>query len=54
MMGQTIPHFRIPDTPSQFPGLTNVSVELSPDGKEMVFVTPRLRSRLILLENIFK
>jgi len=39
---------------ARFPGLTNASLELSPDGKEMVFVTPRLSSRLILLENIFK
>ena len=39
---------------ARFPGLRNRSIELSPDGKEVVFVTPRLSSRLVLLENVFK
>jgi len=37
-----------------FPGLRNRGLDLSDDGKEVVFVTPRLSSRLVLLENIFK
>jgi hypothetical protein len=41
--------------PTRFPGLTNSgSVDVSPDGKEILFVTPRLSSRLILLENVFR
>ena len=40
--------------PATFPGLDNRSIDLSLDGKELVYVTPRLSSRLILLENLFK
>ncbi|HEY4643852.1 MAG TPA: protein kinase [Bacteroidota bacterium] len=37
-----------------FPGLRNRGLSLSEDGTEIVFVTPRLSSRLVLLENVFK
>jgi serine/threonine protein kinase len=37
-----------------FPGMRNGSLDLSTDGKEAVFVAPRLSSRLVLLENVFK
>jgi len=40
--------------PVRFPGLRNRSFEMSRDGKEVVYVTPRLSSRLVLLENVFK
>jgi hypothetical protein len=40
--------------PARFPGITNTSFDISPDGKELVFVTPRLSSRLILLEKVFR
>ncbi|MDP1675268.1 MAG: protein kinase [Bacteroidota bacterium] len=39
---------------AQFPGLRNGGFDLSKDGKELVFVAPRLSSRLVLLENVFK
>ncbi len=39
---------------ARFPGLRNRSIEISPDGKEVVFVTPRLSSRLVLLEKVFE
>jgi hypothetical protein len=39
---------------ARFPGLRNRSIEMSRDGKEVVFVTPRLSSRLVLLEKVFK
>jgi hypothetical protein len=40
--------------PGSFPGLTNRSINLSLDGKEIVYVAPRLSARLILVENLFK
>jgi Tol biopolymer transport system component len=40
--------------PARFVGLRNRSIEPSVDGKEVVFVAPRLSSRLVLLENVFK
>ena len=40
--------------PARFPGLRGRSIEISRDGKEVVFTTPRLSSRLILVENVFK
>ena len=40
--------------PARFPGITSRSIDLSYDGKTVVFVTPRLSSRLVLLENVFK
>jgi hypothetical protein len=40
--------------PARFVGLRNRSIEPSVDGREVVFVTPRLSSRLVLLENVFK
>lgn len=42
------------DLAARFSGLRNRSIEPSADGKEVVFVTPRLSSRLVLLENVFK
>ena len=39
---------------ARFPGLRNGGFDLSKDGKELVFVAPRLSSRLVLLENVFK
>lgn len=39
---------------ARFVGLRNRSIELSEDGNEVVFVAPRLSSRLVLLENVFK
>ncbi|MEX1138080.1 MAG: protein kinase [Bacteroidota bacterium] len=40
--------------PARFVGLRNRSIEPSYDGKEVVFVTPRLSSRLVMLENVFQ
>ena len=40
--------------PARFPGLRGRSIEISRDGKEVVFTTPRLSSRLIMVENVFK
>lgn len=40
--------------PARFPGLRGRSIEISRDGKDVVFTTPRLSSRLILVENVFK
>lgn len=40
--------------PARFSGLSNRSIDQTTDGKEVVFVTPRLSSRLILLENVFR
>jgi|GEM_PF-705076 len=40
--------------PGKFIGISNRSYDLSSDGKELVYVSPRLSSRLVLLENVFK
>ncbi len=40
--------------PARFPGITSRSIDLSRDGSTVVFVTPRLSSRLVLLQNVFK
>lgn len=40
--------------PALFPGMTNRSINISPDGSEIVYVAPRLSARLILVENLFK
>jgi hypothetical protein len=40
--------------PAVFPGLTNRSINISPDGNDVVYVAPRLSARLILVENLFK
>jgi len=40
--------------PASFPGLSNRSIDVALDGKEVVYVAPRLSSRLILVENLFK
>ncbi len=40
--------------PARFPGIVSRSIETSDDGKEVVFATPRLSSRLILLEQVFQ
>ncbi len=40
--------------PGKFIGISNRSYDLSPDGQELVYVSPRLSSRLVLLENVFK
>ena len=40
--------------PARFPGITSRSFDISDDGKEVVFVTPRLVSRLVQLENVFE
>ncbi|MGA9405805.1 MAG: protein kinase [Bacteroidota bacterium] len=41
--------------PTHFPGIDITSTfDLSKDGSEIVFVAPRLSSRLVLLENVFK
>ncbi|MEX2117740.1 MAG: hypothetical protein WEB37_12720, partial [Bacteroidota bacterium] len=40
--------------PARFVGLRNRSIEPSLDGREVVFVAPRLSSRLVLLENVFQ
>jgi eukaryotic-like serine/threonine-protein kinase len=37
-----------------FPGITNRSINISPDGGDFVYVTPRLSARLIMVENLFK
>lgn len=39
---------------ARFVGLRNRSIEPSDDGREVVFVAPRLSSRLVLLENVFR
>ncbi len=39
---------------ARFVGLRNRSIEPSYDGKEVVFVAPRLSSRLVMLENVFQ
>jgi hypothetical protein len=40
--------------PMTFPGLSNRSINISRDGNDLVYVTPRLSARLILVENLFK
>ena len=40
--------------PARFPGIVSRSIETSEDGKEVVFATPRLSSRLVLLEQVFQ
>lgn len=40
--------------PARFPGIISRSIEMSKDGKEVVFATPRLSSRLVLLEQVFE
>jgi Tol biopolymer transport system component len=40
--------------PATFSGMTNRSIDVTHDGKEVVFVAPRLSSRLVLLQNVFK
>jgi len=40
--------------PPTFSGLVNRSLGVNPDGKEVVFVSSRLSSRLVLLQNVFK
>jgi dipeptidyl aminopeptidase/acylaminoacyl peptidase len=40
--------------PAALPGITNRSINISPDGNEIVYVAPRLSARLILVENLFK
>jgi hypothetical protein len=37
-----------------FPGMSNRSIEVSRDGKDIVYVAPRLSARLILVENLFR
>ncbi len=39
---------------ARFPGLRNSPIGLSHDGQQLVFVVPRLSSRLILLEKVFQ
>ncbi len=39
---------------ARFPGLRNRSIDISASGKEVIFVTPRLSSRLVFLENVFE
>jgi serine/threonine protein kinase len=40
--------------PALFAGMANRSIDVTRDGKEVVFVAPRLSSRLVLLQNVFK
>jgi hypothetical protein len=40
--------------PVAFPGMINRSINISLDGYDLVYVAPRLSSRLILVENLFK
>lgn len=40
--------------PTTFPGMANRSINISPDGNDIVYVAPRLSARLILVENLFK
>ncbi|MCX6132885.1 MAG: protein kinase [Ignavibacteriales bacterium] len=40
--------------PAAFAGVTNRSINITLDGNEIVYVTPRLSARLILVENLFK
>ena len=40
--------------PAAFPGMIDRSIDISPDGNDLVYVAPRLSSRLILVENLFK
>ncbi|MEW6060655.1 MAG: protein kinase [Bacteroidota bacterium] len=40
--------------PGKFIGISNRSYDLSSDGQELVYVSPRLSSRLVLLENVFR
>jgi hypothetical protein len=40
--------------PATFPGMRNGSINIGLDGNDLVYVAPRLSSRLILVENLFK
>ena len=40
--------------PATFAGMRNRSIDVTLDGKEIVYVAPRLSSRLVLLQNVFK
>jgi serine/threonine protein kinase len=40
--------------PAVFPGMINRSINISLDGNDLIYVAPRLSSRLILVENLFK